>query len=200
MKVVAIMGSYRKGKTIDALVDQAIEGFKAAHPGAEVEKIVLTDKNIDYCRGCGACRRDEPAKPIAQCVIKDDMQDLLPKMRDADAYIFGSPIFDGTVTAVMKAFLERTSLTLARAGRWPIKGCPEPRESKKKRAILISSSGIVPPLFRRFCDDSTKLIKDHAKCMLNARLAGSLYAGGVEKVGMDRYLDKARTLGAKLAA
>jgi len=200
MKVVAIMGSYRKGKTIDALVDQAIEGVKAAHPGAEVEKIVLTDQNIEYCRSCGACRRDDPSKPIAQCVIDDDMQGLLPKMREADAYIFGSPIFEGTVNALTKTFLERTCWTLARAGRRPIKGCPEPRTDKKTQVILIMSSGVVPPLFRRFCDDATSLIKAHAQYSLNAKLVGTLYAGAVEKVDMDRYLDKARKLGAKLAA
>ena len=165
-----------------------------------MEKIILTDLTIEYCRNCGACRRDDPAKPIARCVIDDDMQVLLPKMDEADAYVFGSPIFDGTVTAIMKTFLERTSWTLARAGRWPLKGCPEPRTDRKKRAVLISSSGIVTPLFRRFCDDATKLVKDHAKCMLNAKLVGTLYAGGIEKVGLNRYAMKAKRLGIRLAS
>lgn len=34
--------------------------------------------------------------------------------------------------------------------------------------------------------------------LLNAKLIGTLYAGGVEKVGMDRYLDRAFVLGQKL--
>ena len=69
MKVVAIMGSYRKGKTIDTLVDRAIEGVKAANQGAEIDKITLVDRDIQYCRNCGVCREDDPAKPTARCAI-----------------------------------------------------------------------------------------------------------------------------------
>jgi len=199
MKIVAIMGSYRKGKTIDTLVDRAIEGASNVAPEAEVEKITLIDRHIEYCRNCGVCRHDDPSKPIARCAIEDDMQEILPIMREADAYIFGVPIFEGTVNAVTKTFLERICWTLARPGRWPVKGCPEPRTSDQKRAIAILGSGIIVPLLRHCCDDATKLIKSTIGDSLNAKLIGSLYAGGVEKVGLDRYLERAHKLGQKLA-
>ena len=198
MKLAAIMGSYRKGKTIDTLVDRAIEGVTSVAPAVKVEKITLIDRNIEYCRNCGVCRNDDPSKPIARCAVNDDMQEILPLMREADAYIFGTPILEGTVNAVTKTFLERICWTLARPGRWPVKGCPEPRTSDRKRAIAIMSSGIIVPLLRRFCDDATKLIKSTIGDSLNAKLVGTLYAGGVEKVGMDRYLAGAHKLGRKL--
>ncbi|MFC2077343.1 flavodoxin family protein [Candidatus Bipolaricaulota bacterium] len=198
MKIVAIMGSYRRGKTIDTLVDRAIEGVMSASPDAEIEKITLIDRHIEYCRNCGVCRNDDPGKPIARCAIDDDMKEILPIMREADAYIFGVPIFEGTVNAVTKTFLERICWTLARPGRWPVKGCPEPRTKDRKRAIAILSSGIIVPLLRMFCDDATKLIKSTIGDSLNAKLIGSLYAGGVEKVDFDRYLDRAHKLGQKL--
>jgi FMN-dependent NADH-azoreductase len=198
MKTVAIIGSYRKGKTIDTLVDQAIEGVKCASPDVEVDKILLTERHIEYCRNCGACRRDDPEKPIARCAIDDDMQEILPALCEADAYIFGVPIFEGTVNALTKAFLERICWTLARPGRWPVKGCPEPRREEKKRAIAILSSGLIVPLLRVFCDDATKLIRSTIRDSLNARLVGSLYAGGVEKVGIERYLKRVKKLGARL--
>ena len=113
MKVVAIMGSYRKGKTIDTLVDRAIEGARSASGTVEVEKITLIDRNIQYCRNCGVCRKDDPSKPIARCAINDDMQEILPLMGEADAYIFGVPIFEGTINAVTKTFLERICWTRA---------------------------------------------------------------------------------------
>jgi len=200
MKIVAIMGSYRKGKTIDTLVDYAIDGVKSARLDAEVEKIALIDRDIQYCRNCGVCRNDDPSKPIARCAIDDDMQQILPIMGEADAYIFGVPIFEGTVNAVTKTFLERICWTMAKAGRWPVKGCPEPRTSDKKQAVAILSSGIIVPLLRMFCDDATKLIKSTIGDSLNAKLIGTLYAGGVEKVGMDRYLERAHKLGHRLAA
>ena len=196
MSVLAIMGSYRKGRTIDTLVDCAIAGLKSVD--AEVEKITLIDRKIEYCRNCGVCRADDPTKQIARCAIDDDMQEILPLMREADAYIFGVPIFEGTVNALTKTFFERICWTLARPGRWPVKGCPEPRISDRKRAVAILSTGLIIPLLRRFCDDATPLIRTTIRDSLNAKLIGTLYAGGVEKVGIDRYLERAHRLGQKL--
>jgi FMN-dependent NADH-azoreductase len=198
MKIVAIMGSYRKGKTIDTLMDKAIAGVRDGCGKAEVEKIYLIDKNIQYCKNCMVCRRDDPASAVARCAIEDDMQDLYPVLDDADAYIFGTPVNMGAVTAVMKTFLERICWTMARPGRWPISGCPEPRSKESKRAIVLVSSGIIIPLFRRWCDDATPLIKSVCHSSLNARMVGSLYAGAVEKRGVEHYAGKASRLGRRL--
>jgi multimeric flavodoxin WrbA len=198
MKIVAIMGSYRKGKTIDALMDRAIEGAKEGCNAAEVEKICLIDKDIQYCRNCMVCRKDDPGKAIARCPIDDDMQELYPLLDEADAYIFGSPVNMGAVTAVMKTFLERICWVFARPGRRPLKGCPEPRNKQSKKAIVVVSSGLITPLFRRWCDDVTPLIKSVCQCSLNAKLVGSLYAGAVEKRGIEFYADGAHKLGRKL--
>ena len=53
MKVIAINGSYRKGRTIDTLIDKAIEGIKQVCPSAEVEKIHLIDRNIKLLQSLG---------------------------------------------------------------------------------------------------------------------------------------------------
>ena len=198
MRVVAVMGSYRKGKTIDTLIDEAIQGVRDADPSAEVEKVILVDRDIRYCTNCMACMKDDPEKPIARCPINDDMQALYPLIRNADAYIFATPVNMGAVTAIMKTFLERICYTLARPGRWPIRGCPEPRVTDRKRLIILVSSGLIPPLLRRLCDDATSLIKTTCKDSLNARLVGDLYAGAVAKRGIDCYAAAARRLGRKL--
>ena len=199
MRVVAVMGSYRKGKTIDTLTDEAIRGVREVDPSAEVEKIVLVDRDIHYCTNCMACMKDDPEKPIARCSIDDDMQALYPLIRSADAYIFATPVNMGAVTAIMKTFLERICYTLARPGRWPIRGCPEPRVTAHKRLIVLLSAGLIPPVLRRLCDDATSLLRTTCKDSLNARLVGSLYAGAVEKRGSDYYAAAARKLGRKLA-
>jgi multimeric flavodoxin WrbA len=200
MKIVAIMASYRKGKTIDTLMEKAIEGARDGCSTAQVEKICLIDKDIQYCKNCMACRKDDPAKAIAHCSIKDDMQHIYPLLDEADAYIFGTPVNMGAVTAVMKTFLERICWTLARPGRRPVKGCPEPRSKEARKAIALVSSGIISPLLRRWCDDATPLIKSVCQCSLNARMVGSLYAGAIEKRGVDYYLAKAYKLGKKLTS
>ena len=155
MKILVINGSYRKGKTIDTLVQSAIKGIKSSNENVSVDEIHLTDFNIKYCTNCMVCRNDDPSKEIARCTISDDMQKIYPMINEADCFIFSTPINCGTVTAIMKTFLERTCWTFARPGKFPIKGCPEPRTTRKKLAIILLSTGIIPPLFRKFCDDGT---------------------------------------------
>jgi len=200
MKVLAIVGSYRKGKTIDTLMDKAIEGVKANDRKAEVEKIYLVDRNIEYCKNCMTCRNDEPSKPIAKCIIPDDMQTIYPLMDEAEGFIFGTPVNMGYATAIMKTFLERVCWVLAKPGKYPINGCPQPRTKQKKKAIIIVSSGIISPIFRRWCDKATPLLKDICHTNLNARVVGTLYAGAVEKRGIATYLGKAYKLGKKLSS
>ncbi len=197
MNILAVMGSYREGKTIDTLLDWAIEGAKSN--GARVDKLVLIDRNIEYCRNCMVCRNDEKTKPQARCIITDDMQEIYPMMAAADGYIFGTPINMGHVTAVMKTFLERICWVFAKPGTRPIRGCPTPRTRKQRKAIIIASSGIISPLLRRFCDEATPLIKQTVHDSLNAKLIGSLYAGAIEKRGTELYMHKAFTLGKKLS-
>ena len=197
MKLLAIVGSYRTGKTIDTLTERAIAGAHA-NEGVSVETVRLIDRDIKYCSNCMVCRNDDPSKEIAKCSIDDDMQEIYPAIQQADGFIFATPINIGTVTAVMKTFLERTCWTLAKPGTRPIKGCPQPRTTFRKRAIIILSSGAVPPILRRFCDDATSLIKSSCECSFGADVVGTLYAGAVEKRGIDRYLDKAYELGKRL--
>ncbi len=47
IKVVGIVGSYRKGKTIDSAVSAVLEGAQAK--GAETKKIYLIDEHIEFC-------------------------------------------------------------------------------------------------------------------------------------------------------
>ena len=56
------------------------------------------------------------------------------------------------------------------------------------------------PVLRVFCDAAPKLIKNTIGDSLNAKLIGTAYAGGVEKVGMERYMERAHKLGQKLVA
>ena len=140
----------------------------------------------------------DPDKEVARCVLSDDMEELYPLIAEADGYILGTPVNMGAVTAVMKTFLERTCWVFAKPGTRPIDGCPTPRTIREKRAALIVSSGIVPPLLRRWCDDATPLLRTHCDCELNARIVGTMYAGAVERRGVETYFPQARKLGEKL--
>jgi len=52
-KLLAIVGSPRKGGNTDVLVDEAIDSFCEA--GGEAEKVTASSLRISPCNGCGAC-------------------------------------------------------------------------------------------------------------------------------------------------
>lgn len=200
MDALAVVGSPRKGKATDTLVEKAIEGVKSVDPECNVRKLHLTDYNIKYCRNCLVCRDSKTEEPIARCSIRDDMDDINKYILNSDSLIFGTPVHSAAVTAPMMTFLERICWTFAKPGRQilTIKGAPIPRSDKKRKAIIIIVSGSVPPIFRRFCDDATPLIKSVLKYSLNAKIVGDMYAGDVEHRGVETYFDRAYNLGKKI--
>ena len=79
MNLLAIMGSPRKGKATDTLVDAAIEGFKSESPDGCVKKINLIEHEIKFCKNCLSCRDSKTLEPVAKCTIQDDM-DYIKRM------------------------------------------------------------------------------------------------------------------------
>jgi multimeric flavodoxin WrbA len=200
MYLLALVGSPRKARATDMLVDKAVEGVKSKQPDCEVKKIHLIDQTIQYCKNCLACRDSKTTMPFANCIIRDDMDHIREDVFKSDSLIFGTPVHMGYATAIMMTFLERICWTFAKpeGKALTIHGIPIPRSSKERKAVIIVTSGIVPPIYRRFCDDATKLIKRTAKDSLNAKAVGELYAGDIEHRGVDYYFDKAFDLGSKL--
>ncbi|MDI7260867.1 MAG: flavodoxin family protein [Thermodesulfobacteriota bacterium] len=99
MKVLGILGSPRVGGNSDVLLEQALQGAKEA--GAEVEKIILSKKKISGCLDCEKCN------DTGVCIIKDDMQEIQKKILKADAIIHSVPVYFWSMTAQMKAYLDR---------------------------------------------------------------------------------------------
>jgi len=202
MNLLAIVGSPRKGKATDTLVDRAVEGAVLADPDLNVKKIHLYDHNIKFCTNCLTCRDSQTDEPYASCTLRDDMDQIYQDVFDSDVLIFGTPVHMGYATAIMMSFLERICWTFAKPeGKiLTITQCPIPRTDKKRKAAIIVTSGIIPPVYRRFCDDATKQIRGVAKDSLNAKTIESLYAGDIEGRGVGNYADKATQLGMKLAS
>lgn len=105
IKVIRIVGSYRKGRTIDSAVSAILEGAKAK--GAETKKIYLLDKHIEFCKNCRNCAQQKIEARRGKCVHDDDMEDILAEIDGADAVVLGAPVNFYNVTAVMKRFIER---------------------------------------------------------------------------------------------
>ena len=200
MNLLAIVGSPRRGKATDTLVDKAIEGFQSKCPNCSVKKINLIEHDIKFCMNCLVCRDSNTKEPVARCTIQDDMEYIRKDVLDSDSLIFGTPVHMGYATAVMMTFLERICWTFGKPERkvFTIKGCPLPRSDKKRKAIIIVTSGIVPPLYRKICDWATNQIKGVVVDSLNGKIIGDMYAGDIEHRGVEHYFDKAFKLGKKL--
>ena len=100
MTVLGIYGSPRPGGNSDILLDRALEGAGAG--GAEVDRIYARDLKISGCLECGGC--DE----TGACVIPDEMDDLYPKLREAEVIIMAAPMFFYGVPAQLKALVDRS--------------------------------------------------------------------------------------------
>ena len=73
-------------------------------PEVETESIDLRGKNIHYCIHCNRCikERTDYCPPF-----KDDMYPLYEKLFLADGFIFGSPVYQMSPTALLQAFMNR---------------------------------------------------------------------------------------------
>ena len=100
MKILGISCSPRKEGTTVAMLEEALNAARG--DGAEVELYSVAGKDIN---GCTACRK---CVETGMCAQKDDMQELYPKMLEADGIIFGTPIYFWGMTAQAKAVMDRT--------------------------------------------------------------------------------------------
>jgi multimeric flavodoxin WrbA len=102
VKITIFNGSPRaeNGNT-HVMVEAFMKG--AVQAGAEVENVFLLKKEINHCRGCFSCWLKTPG----ECVIKDDMAELLEKFVNSDIVVFATPLYIDNVTGIMKNFMDR---------------------------------------------------------------------------------------------
>ena len=102
-KVLAINGSPRRNCNTAKLLESALNGAKDA--GAQTELVHLYGLNFKGCISCLYCKRKD--KEHGTCAMKDDLTPVLERIKEADALIFGSPIYFMNLSVGMIAFMER---------------------------------------------------------------------------------------------
>jgi len=129
LKSLGIMGSPRiKGNT-NLILDEALNGVQSQ--GAEVEKIIIDKLKIAPCREFYGCLRD------GNCVIRDDMDDIYPKLLNADIVIVASPMFFYGLTSQVKALIDRCQALWAR--KYILKQTP-PNSARKGAFIAVGAT------------------------------------------------------------
>ena len=107
MKVVAFNGSPRKGGNTEFLLKTVLAELEAE--GIETELVQIGGQVMRGCTGCCWCRKNGGER----CVIDNDaFNSYLPKLREADAILLGSPTYFADVTSEMKAFIDRAGYVL----------------------------------------------------------------------------------------
>ena len=100
-KVLILEGSARGHGNSAILAEEFARGAREA--GHEVETINVAHKKVAGCLGCNACYRNGGA-----CVQKDDMAEIREAMLAADVTVLSSPIYFYSMTAQLKAMIDRT--------------------------------------------------------------------------------------------
>ena len=102
MKVLILMGSPRHGGNTAELCKPFREELERL--GAELQYMILSDKNIHPCLGCYAC---QDVEGDYGCVQHDDMYAVVERILWADCVVLATPIYTWYCTAPMKAVLDR---------------------------------------------------------------------------------------------
>ncbi|MEI6518895.1 MAG: NAD(P)H-dependent oxidoreductase [bacterium] len=171
MKILVINGSPRgKASNTDVLTQAFLAGAHEA--GAESEVVYLAGKKINHCCGNFICWIKTPGT----CVHKDDMPELLEKMKSADMVVYATPLYVYNVTGMMKIFMDRIipivqPYIVERNGV-----CSHPRRDGRKlgKAVVISNAGFID---QAHFDG----LKATFRCMYrDDTLAGMICCGGGE--------------------
>jgi len=198
MKIMAFVGSPRKGSNIDTLIDKVIEGAKSKID-AEVEKIYLYEANIKNCTGCLACTAFRGGQ---DCPLKDDMAGILQRMIKSDMLIFGSPNHVHSMSAAltnlfcrmqplikMQAIKDESGKILSATATTLISG---------KKAVMVASQGDFSPsasaLLLRALDSNLKDFR--LKKVAEVFSTGNLETASVKNKAAD--LQQAFDAGVKL--
>lgn len=100
MKVLLLNGSaHTNGCTVTALIEVAKTINEA---DIETEILNIGAKSVRECIACGRCERNSP------CVLGGDVvNEWLEKAKNADGFIFGTPVYYAHPTGAIQAVLDR---------------------------------------------------------------------------------------------
>lgn len=106
MKVLMINGSpHEKGSTYTALAE-----MKKIFDAQDIESEIIQIGHLDI-PGCKACKYCYKA---GKCVTDDIVNELMPKVLEADGLVIGSPVYFASSNATLNAFLDRLFYVMLR--------------------------------------------------------------------------------------
>ncbi|MEM2107660.1 MAG: flavodoxin family protein [Candidatus Bathyarchaeia archaeon] len=104
MKVLGICGSPRQQAT-EYVLSEALRVLE--EKGFETKFWTVRGREIGFCTHCDYCLVEK------QCVIQDDVQELYVLLTEAKGIILATPVYNGGVSAQIKAIMDRTRAAVA---------------------------------------------------------------------------------------
>jgi len=176
-KVLVISSSLRKNANSEQLALSFAEGARAA--GNEAEFISLRDKAIRFCIGCFACQKTQ------RCFMHDDADAIREKMLHADVLVFATPIYYYEMSGALKTMLDRANPLF-----------PSDYQFREVYALATAAENEEYVPQKAFSG-----IEGWVECFEKAKLAGTLFCGGVTDIGEIKdnpILQKAYDMGSKI--
>lgn len=157
MRILALIGSPRKGGNTDLLVDRILSGCEdMGHTG---EKLYLYDYDLLPCIDCRKCKEEDYL-----CILEDGMQLIYPKIDESDIVIFGTPLYWYGPSAKMKLLIDR------------LRPYVENKKLEGKKGVVVTPSAEGP----RACEPLVKMFQMSFD-YLGMEYKGDLLATAYEK-------------------
>lgn len=173
-KVLALMGSPRKGKNTDILLGYLLDGLDKEE--YKIEKIDLIDKKINFCTGCDYCGH------VEACVEKDDMNYIYEGFDTSDIIILAAPIYFNSINGLTKNMVDRCqryySLKYSLGKKY--------RNTEDRLGIFLAVGG-APYTFEQF-NGSIPVI-DYFFKAINASYKGNYFVSNTDNISIDKRLD-----------
>lgn len=160
MSNVLIVTSSLRGKSnSDILANKVMEGAKEA--GHKVEVISLKGKSIKFCIGCFNCVN------TGECILKDDVKEMMLKVKNADTIVFVTPIYYYEMSGQLKTFLDRMN---------PLYDS----DYKFKNVYMVSCAWDTDP---KTPSRALTGLEGWVECFERAKLVDSIFFGGLNEAG-----------------
>ncbi|MEN6610165.1 MAG: flavodoxin family protein [Methanoregulaceae archaeon] len=133
IRVLALATSPRRQGNSETLLDWTIDAMRQ-EPHVSVEKVVLSDANVNPCRGCNACER------LNKCILRDGMDILHDKIIEADVILLASPIYCMGLCSQAKALVDRAQVFRSRKYVLKLPVVP-PERIGKRLGVFLATAG-----------------------------------------------------------
>lgn len=181
MKILAILGSPRKNGNTSIVMREYLKGIRHSNDKVHIDEVFINGENISGCNGCNSCKTATPG----ECIIKDGMQKLYPKIKEADVLVFATPVYWWNMSAQIKTFIDRM---YALNGKKDFAG--------KKVVLLMTYGGALPNEGPKIVEFTISEICKYLKMELAAVYGVCTEEGDVSQ--NSKFLSEAYNLGTML--